>query len=117
VICDRFFDATFAYQGAGRGIDNSVIETATKLISPFYVPTLTILLDAPSEVGLKRIKSRSEIDRFEEQSNIFFDRIRAAYLDRARNEPQRFSIIDATQPLPMVQRDIETILGQKFTSL
>ena len=63
VICDRFFDATFAYQGAGRGLDTSIIKAATDLISPFFIPTLTILLDAPVDVGSKRIETRSQTDR------------------------------------------------------
>jgi dTMP kinase len=114
VVCDRFFDATFAYQGAGRGLDTSTIEAATALISPFYVPTLTFLLDAPVEVGLKRIKTRAQTDRFEEQNKAFFEKIRASYLNRARLEPRRFSVIDASQSLKVVSDSIELILREKF---
>ncbi len=114
VICDRFFDATFAYQGAGRGIDDSVITVASELISPFHLPTTTILLDAPPEVGLNRIKVRAKTDRFEEQNKSFFERIRTAYLERAKDEPERFSVVDASQPIAKVSKDVESLLLAKF---
>ena len=116
VVCDRFFDATFAYQGAGRGLDTSIIKSATELISPFFVPTLTLLLDAPVEVGFKRIENRGHTDRFEEQNKVFFERIRASYLNRARLEPMRFCVIDASQSLGEVGNSIELILQEKFDS-
>ena len=116
VVCDRFFDATFAYQGAGRGLDTSTIKSATELISPFFVPTLTLLLDAPVEVGFKRIENRGHTDRFEEQNKVFFERIRASYLNRARLEPKRFCVIDASQSLGEVSNSIELILQDKFDS-
>lgn len=114
VVCDRFFDATFAYQGAGRGLDMSIIKSATDLISPFFVPTLTLLLDAPVEVGFKRIESRGKTDRFEEQNRDFFERIRESYLNRARLEPKRFCVIDASQSLGEVSDRIELVLTEKF---
>jgi dTMP kinase len=114
VVCDRFFDATFAYQGAGRGLDMSIIKSATDLISPFFVPTLTLLLDAPVEVGFKRIESRGKTDRFEEQNRDFFERIRESYLNRARLEPKRFCVIDASQSLVEVSDRIELVLKEKF---
>jgi dTMP kinase len=114
VVCDRFFDATFAYQGAGRGLDMSIIKSATDLISPFFVPTLTLLLDAPVEVGFKRIESRGKTDRFEEQNRDFFERIRESYLNRARLEPKRFCVIDASQSLGEVSDRIELVLKEKF---
>ena len=116
VVCDRFFDATFAYQGAGRGLDTSIIKSATELISPFFVPTLTLLLDAPVEVGFERIENRGHTDRFEEQNKVFFERIRASYLNRARLEPKRFCVIDASQSLGEVSNSIELILQDKFDS-
>ena len=116
VVCDRFFDATFAYQGAGRGLDTSIIKSATELISPFFVPTLTLLLDAPVEVGFERIENRGHTDRFEEQNKVFFERIRASYLNRARLEPKRFCVIDASQSLGEVSSSIELILQEKFDS-
>ncbi len=114
VICDRFFDATFAYQGAGRGLDTSIINDATGLISPFFLPTLTFLLDAPVEVGFKRIETRAETDRFEEQNKAFFKRVRASYLNRAQQEPHRFVVIDASQSLGEVTHKIELTLNEKF---
>ena len=114
VVCDRFFDATFAYQGAGRGLDTSIIKSATELISPFFVPTLTLLLDAPVEVGFKRIENRGHTDRFEEQNKVFFERIRTSYLNRARLEPKRFCVIDASQSLGEVSNSIKLILQEKF---
>ncbi len=116
VVCDRFFDATYAYQGAGRGLDMSIIKSATDLISPFFVPTLTLLLDAPVEVGFKRIESRGKTDRFEEQNRDFFERIRESYLNRARLEPKRFCVIDASQSLVEVSDRIELILKEKFSN-
>jgi len=116
VVCDRFFDATYAYQGAGRGLDMSIIKSATDLISPFFVPTLTLLLDAPVEVGFKRIESRGKTDRFEEQNRDFFERIRESYLNRARLEPKRFCVIDASQSLVEVSDRIELILKGKFSN-
>ena len=117
VVCDRFFDATFAYQGAGRGLDPSIIKSATDLISPFFIPTLTLLLDAPVEVGFKRIENRGHTDRFEEQNRSFFERIRASYLNRAQLEPKRFCVIDASQSLGEVSNNVELILQEKFGSL
>ena len=117
VVCDRFFDATFAYQGAGRGLDISIIKSATDLISPFFIPTLTLLLDAPVEVGFQRIKNRGHTDRFEEQNRVFFERIRASYLNRARLEPKRFCVIDASQSLGEVSNSVELILQEKFGSI
>ena len=116
VVCDRFFDATYAYQGAGRGLDMSIIKSATDLISPFFVPTLTLLLDSPVEVGFKRIKSRGKTDRFEEQNRDFFERIRESYLNRARLEPKRFCVIDASQSLVEVSDRIELVLKEKFSN-
>jgi dTMP kinase len=116
VVCDRFFDATYAYQGAGRGLDMSIIKSATDLISPFFVPTLTLLLDAPVEVGFKRIESRGKTDRFEEQNRDFFERIRESYLNRARLEPKRFCVIDASQSLVAVSDRIELVLKEKFSN-
>ena len=117
VVCDRFFDATFAYQGAGRGLDISIIKSATDLISPFFIPTLTLLLDAPVAVGFQRIKNRGHTDRFEEQNRVFFERIRASYLNRARLEPKRFCVIDASQSLGEVSNSVELILQEKFGSI
>ena len=110
VLCDRFTDATFAYQGYGRGLSRDTIEQLQQMVQGARRPDLTLLLDAPVEVGLARAGERGELDRFEQEQHSFFERVRAGYLALAEADPQRFSIIDASQPLADVQRDIGQIL-------
>ncbi|MBY4677182.1 dTMP kinase [Marinobacterium arenosum] len=112
VLCDRFTDATYAYQGGGRGLDTTPIETLEQLVQQGLNPDLTLLLDLPVEVGLQRANQRSAPDRFEQEKQAFFERVRAAYLERAQNAPQRFRIIDAEPALAQVQRQIATVLGE-----
>lgn|SRR5512138_1691691 len=100
VLCDRFTDATYAYQGGGREFDRDLIATLERAVLGPLRPDLTLLLDAPVDVGTARARSRNQAsgrtDRFELEQSGFFERVRAAYLDRARQEPNRFAIIDAT---------------------
>lgn len=100
VICDRFTDATFAYQGGGRGMAMDEIALLEKLVQRDLRPRLTLLLDAPVEIASARAKDRNAAigatDRFEREQPDFFERVRRSYLERARLEPQRFAIIDAT---------------------
>ncbi|MFK7886208.1 MAG: dTMP kinase [Gammaproteobacteria bacterium] len=103
VICDRFTDASFAYQGAGRGIETERIEALGEWIHGDLWPDLTLLLDVDVEVGLARAKKRSEPDRFEREKNAFFDRARACYNARAQANPARFRRIDASATLPAVR--------------
>lgn len=110
VLCDRFTDATFAYQGYGRGLSRDTIEQLQQMVQGARRPDLTLLLDAPVEVGMARAGERGELDRFEQEQHSFFERVRAGYLALAEADPQRFSIIDASQPLADVQRDIGQIL-------
>lgn len=110
VISDRFTDATFAYQGGGRGIEVDTIRTLETLVQHGLHPDLTLLLDLPVELGLQRASARSEPDRFEQEKLDFFDKVRAAYLSRAEQEPQRFAIIDASQTIPDVQQQIQQAL-------
>lgn len=110
VLCDRFTDATFAYQGGGRGLDTAPIQTLEQLVQQGISPDLTLLLDLPVEVGMARATARSEPDRFEQEKLQFFSRVQAAYHQRAEAEPERFRIIDAAPPLPEVQRQIEQVL-------
>lgn len=110
VLCDRFTDATYAYQGGGRGLDESAIEVLENLVQGQLRPDLTLLLDAPLDVGLARAAARGEPDRFESEQQVFFERVRAGYFRQADKNPQRFSIIDASRPLPAVQADIERAL-------
>lgn len=106
VVCDRFTDATRAYQGGGRGLGVDRIDLLASWVHGDLQPDLTLLLDAPSAVGRVRAEQRSEADRLETEQASFHIRVRDAYLKLAANEPQRFSVIDARQPLAQVQRDI-----------
>ena len=110
VLSDRFVDASYAYQGGGRQLDLAKIETLDRWVVQDLKPTLTFLLDAPVEVGMKRAKHRGPQDRIEQEKKDFFERVRAMYLQRARGEPERFRIIDATKPLAEVHRQIKSIL-------
>ena len=111
VVCDRFTDATYAYQGAGRGIDAARIGQLEAFVQRGMQPDLTLLLDAPVEVGMARAARRnSDGDRFEREARDFFERVREGYLTRAAAEPQRFRIIDAAQPLEAVSAQLRAVL-------
>ena len=113
VICDRFIDATYAYQGGGRQMDTSMIKILEDFTLKNLQPDVTLLLDLSEETGLARIKSRdSKIDRFEQEKIEFFKRVRKVYLERAQAEPHRFHIIDASLPLPQIQKNILFILNE-----
>jgi len=110
VLCDRFTDATYAYQGGGRGFDIEPISTLESLVQASLRPELTLLLDVSVDVGLDRAGKRSEPDRFEKEKHDFFERVRQTYLERAQADPKRIKVIDASQPLDSVQAQIkETI--------
>ncbi|BCX82272.1 dTMP kinase [Methylomarinovum caldicuralii] len=105
VVCDRFVDASYAYQGGGRGLDWERIEYLERwLVS--RQPDLTLLLDAPVEVGLARARARGDTNRFEEETVGFLERVRQAYLRRWRQAPQRIRRVDATLPLAQVRQAI-----------
>lgn len=110
VVCDRFTDATYAYQGGGRGLSMAHIATLEALVQETLQPDLTLLLDVDVGIGLGRAASRSEPDRFESEQQVFFERIRQVYLARAADNPARFRIVDAGQPLPDVQQSIIRVL-------
>ena len=110
VVCDRFTDATYAYQGGGRGIPMNKIADLENWVQGDLRPDFTILLDADVETGLKRARQRAELDRFEQETMDFFERVRNAYLDMAANNPERFRLIDASQPLDAVQQDLSVVL-------
>ena len=112
VICDRFIDATYAYQGAGRGLDMTRIEALEIWVQQGLKPDMTLLFDLDIETGLRRANQRSDADRFEQEEISFFERIRSCYLERAENEPKRFSIIDASQSFENVKLQIQTILEE-----
>ena len=106
VVCDRFTDATIAYQGGGRGASRTLLDALKTEIQKGLEPDLTLLLDAPLEVGASRIGDRKP-DHFEREQRPFFERVRAAYLALAAQYPQRIKIIDAAVPLAQVQAQIE----------
>ncbi|HSB96253.1 MAG TPA: dTMP kinase [Spongiibacteraceae bacterium] len=112
VLCDRFTDATYAYQGGGRGLDVHLIAALEGLVQGELRPHLTLLLDAPVGVGQARASARSAPDRFEQEQQIFFERVRQTYLARACAEPQRFRIIDAGRSLSEVQTQLRAELTQ-----
>jgi dTMP kinase len=110
VVCDRFTDATFAYQGGGRGLNQDIITQLQDLVQKTLRPDLTFILDLDPEIGLKRAKERAELDRFEIEKVEFFHKVREAYLERARLEPSRCALINADAPLSDVQNQIKHYL-------
>ena len=110
VLCDRFTDATYAYQGGGRQIDIHRIAQLENWVQGELRPDLTLLLDLPVETGLARAKSRSEPDRFESEKIQFFEKVRNAYLEIAQRQPDRVKVIDASQSLENVQKQIESVM-------
>jgi dTMP kinase len=112
VLCDRFTDSSFAYQGGGRGIAMETIEGLESLALKNFKPDYTIILDLPVSLGLERARTRSEKDRFEQEDLAFFERVRAVFLDRARVNPDRYCIIDTTQPLEEVQAELHRVLSR-----
>jgi dTMP kinase len=112
VVCDRFVDASYAYQGGGRGFPVAQIKHLDHLIVGDLRPDVTILLDAPPQVGMARAKNRGTHDRIEQEKADFFERVRTAYLARAKAEPERFKVIDASKPLAAVQAEIKVILDK-----
>jgi dTMP kinase len=113
VVCDRFTDATYAYQGGGRGADRAWIAELERRVQGPLRPDLTLLLDADPEIGLARAGARGAADRFETERLAFFQAVRAAYLERARAEPQRFRVIDASRSLDEVQAAIALALAEQ----
>lgn len=114
VLCDRFTDATFAYQSGGRGLPRSAVETLEHLVQEGLRPDLTLLLDVDPETGRVRAsrRRRAEADRFESEEADFRSRVRDAYLELARLHPDRVCIVDGTQPLTGVEEDIRGILSR-----
>ena len=107
VLSDRYIDATYAYQGGGRGIEHLFIQQLDQQIVGKYYPHLTFLLDIPVNLGLKRAEKRGGgKDRIESEAEAFFNRIREVYLERAKKDPERIKIIDASQSIENVQQQI-----------
>lgn len=103
VLCDRFTDATYAYQGGGRGVPVARIAELEAFVQGGLRPDLTLVFDLPVEVGLARAAARGRLDRFEQEERGFFEAVRQAYLDRAAADPLRYQVIDASLPLTEVQ--------------
>ena len=110
VLCDRFTDASRAYQGAGRGLNMDRINTLAEWAHGDLNPDLTVLLDAPAEVGMQRAEKRGDTDRLESEQMSFYKRVREQYLALAEGEPDRFAVIDASQSLAMVQNQIGEVI-------
>lgn len=110
VICDRFTDATYAYQGGGRLIDMESIRVLEDFVQEDVRPDLTLLLDVPVETGMARANQRSAPDRFEKERHDFFERVRNAYLEIAQYNKQRVKVIDASKPLEQVQRQLSEVM-------
>ncbi|MFC1702384.1 dTMP kinase [Pseudomonadota bacterium] len=114
IVCDRFADASYAYQGGGRQLGAETVAIVEKLVLKNLQPDLTLLFDVTVEQGMKRVASRGDADRFEIESVRFFERVRRAYLERAVNNPQRFSIIDASQDEDQVWLQVKRILQERL---
>lgn len=115
VVCDRFTDATFAYQGGGRGADRAFLRCLAQGVQGGLEPNLTLLLDAPAAVGLERISARAH-DHFERESAAFFERVRAAYLELAAAAPDRIRVIDAARSLRDVERQVASAVERFIDS-
>jgi len=116
VLCDRFTDATHAYQGAGRGVPRELIEALAAAVHGDCWPQCTLLLDLPVNVGLQRARARNgEVDRFEQEEGAFFERVRNAYRQRAVDEPRRFCLIDATLPPAAVLQAALAAIDRSWT--
>jgi dTMP kinase len=109
VLCDRFTDATYAYQSGGRGVDPALVRQLEQLVQGDLRPDYTVLLDAPVEIGLERARERGELDRFEQEQVAFFERVRDTYLQLARESSGRYRVVDAGQALDLVQAQIDVV--------
>ncbi|GAB6041903.1 dTMP kinase [Endothiovibrio diazotrophicus] len=117
VLCDRFTDASFAYQGGGRGIPFEHIAALEQWVQGDFRPDLVLLFDLPVEVGLARAGARGAADRFEKEQAEFFERVRAAYLERAGAAPERYRIIDASRTIEEVSARVEGALAESFAEI
>jgi dTMP kinase len=111
VLSDRFTDATYAYQGGGRGLNRATIAQLEQLVQQELRPDLTLILDIDVELGLSRARQRGELDRFESETLEFFERVRGAYRERAEASPDRYAVVNAGQSLEKVQQDIDALLS------
>jgi dTMP kinase len=112
VVCDRFVDSSYAYQGAGKGVSNESLQALEALAIAGHCPDLTLLLDIDPEEGLRRAHARGEQNRFEQEALDFMQRVREGFLSRARAEPQRVRVIDASREADAVSAEIAAALAQ-----
>ena len=115
VVSDRFTDASYAYQGGARGLSVSRIAQIEEWVQQGFQPDLTFIFDLPVEIGMARVLARSQqsgqaIDRFEQEKQQFFEKVRTAYLERVKQAPERYEVLDASQPLDSVQQHIQARL-------
>ncbi|MES2823991.1 MAG: dTMP kinase [Pseudomonadota bacterium] len=116
VLCDRFTDATYAYQGGGRGLSLATIAQLEVLVQGELRPDLTLILDIDVELGLARARERGELDRFESETIAFFERVRSAYGARVQTAPGHYAVINAGQALVDVQAELDKVLQQFWGS-
>lgn len=114
VISDRFTDATYAYQGGGRGIEPTRIAQLEQLVLAGFQPDLTLWLDCPAEIGLARARQRGALDRIEQEDLAFFERCRTAYAQRQRQQPERIVRLDASGPIEAVSEALVQVLEERF---
>ncbi len=112
VLCDRFTDATYAYQGGGRGLPVERIALLENFVQGELHPDLTLVFDLPVDVGLSRAAARGRLDRFEQEDRSFFEAVRQTYLQRAAAAPERYRVLDAAAPLADVQQTLEALLPE-----
>lgn len=111
VLSDRFTDASYAYQGGGRGLDIGRIAQLENWVLQDFTPAMTLLLDVPVEIGMQRVESRGKKDRIEQENLDFFNRVREAYIARSKQYPQRIKLIDASQSADNTSSQIQAILS------
>lgn len=116
VVCDRFTDATYAYQGGGRELGVNRVEQLANWVHPGFGPDRTWLFDVPLEVARARLSSTRTLDRFEQEQDAFFERTRQVYLEQVRNDPHRFKVIDATQSIDAIRVELANDLNQLVQS-
>lgn len=115
VLCDRFTDATYAYQGGGRQLPAAIIRELEQLVQADLRPDYTLLLDAPVDVGMSRARGRGELDRFEQEQTAFFERVRSTYLQLAGEGSGRYRVIDASRPLAEVEMQLQEVCAELAT--
>ncbi len=115
VLCDRFSDASFAYQGGGKGVAHDKLSTLERWVQGDFGPDLTLLFDIPTEQARSRLAAARSPDRFEREGQAFFERVRDAYLKRAAAQPERFVVIDASRGIEAIQEQIGDEIRQRFT--